>query len=144
MRRSTKRRLIPLALALALAMVGAALAVPSITVHVQSIGVGSNSSILNPGVNHALDDAKVNWILDSSDPDFVTGFNVILNDDLSSGAVVYVKVFDSSNVLLSNGSVTIGSSGYTAGTPLTVPLKSKIDISQIDRVTVIVKNPELS
>ncbi|CAD5245220.1 hypothetical protein [Thermococcus camini] len=89
MRRSNKKRLIPLALALVLALVGAALAVPTINMNIQSIGAGK-SNIPNPVVS-----ATFNWQVDSTDPDQLTQLDVTIDlsqASLNSGTL-YIKFY---------------------------------------------------
>ncbi|RLF25657.1 MAG: hypothetical protein DRN14_07895 [Thermoplasmata archaeon] len=89
MRRSNKKRLIPLALALVLALVGAALAVPTINLHIQAIGAGK-SEIPNPVVS-----ATFNWQVDSTNPDILTSLEVTIDlsqASLNSGTL-YIKFY---------------------------------------------------
>jgi hypothetical protein len=87
MRRSTKRRLIPLALALVVAMVGAALAVPSITVNVQQIGAGASDTMTTP-----VGEVDVNWNLDQNNPDNLASIEVKIDSNPGQGTL-YVKFY---------------------------------------------------
>ena len=114
MRRSTKKRLIPLALALALAMVGAALAVPSITVHVKGVGAGGPTRIENP-----IQQADVSWNLDTTtDPDVISGIHVDLTIDSTVATFsgkVYIKFLDNSDNLVYIYSKNIDNTQVTSG-----------------------------
>ncbi|WP_297535647.1 hypothetical protein [Thermococcus sp.] len=87
MRSKTKRRIIPLALALVLAIVGAALAVPVIKVTVQEIGAGSNT------ITTPIGTVSVDWNLNKNNPDILNNISVTVNTNPGAGAL-YVKFYD--------------------------------------------------
>lgn len=97
MRRRAKRRIVPLALALALAIVGAALAVPSITVNIQNIGAGSGE------VQNPIKSVDIKWDLDKTNPDILNHLNITIHLDttvassLSSGTL-YIKFYEGTTV----------------------------------------------
>lgn len=97
MRRSTKKKVIPLALALALALIGATLAVPLISVNVQDIGTGSGD-VVNP-----ISYANFTWNL-GTNPDILNSIvvNITLKSpytSLPTGGKLYIKFYDDSDNL---------------------------------------------
>jgi hypothetical protein len=130
---AVKRNLIPLVFALALAIVGAALAVPTFDLNVQNIGEGGPQAITVPG---SVTSAHVIWVLDSNNPDYVTGVKVSFDQALPSGTTIYVKVYDSSNNLIAQGSVTLGGD-LNANTQQEVDFKNSVEIKNMDKVAVV-------
>lgn len=124
MRRVNRRRLIPLALALVLALVGTALAVPSITVNVQELGQGSKV------ITSQVTEADVSWTLDSTNPDYVTGATVTISTDPGSGTL-YLKLY-SGTTLVAVSSVTLDGSGT-----YTITFSSPVDLGSFDTVYVV-------
>ncbi|WP_297435943.1 hypothetical protein [Thermococcus sp.] len=117
--RSNKKRLIPLALALVLAMVGAALAVPQISVTIQNLGQGSKT--ITSTVNAASVDFTV-----SSDGTQITGVKVKVvdqNDNPVTSGTVYVQLLDSGNNVVASGSGSPDSNGI-----VTITFSSPVDI----------------
>ncbi|AEK73420.1 hypothetical protein GQS_07610 [Thermococcus sp. 4557] len=117
MRRSNKKRLIPLALALVLAMVGAALAVPAITVNVQQVGGGSNTDAKIDTTT-----AAINWDISGTT---ITGATITLDQGpgVDSTWDLYITL-DDDNVIHVNGN--IGASDTT----ITVSSGINIDLTQ--------------
>ena len=111
MRRSTKKKVIPLALALALALIGAALAVPMISVSVQQIGAGGPTPVLNP-----ISSAAFKWNLNSTDPDKLVsldvtiGLNNTVSSNLTSGTI-YIKFYNGTN-FVGKYTYTLSSTNY--------------------------------
>ncbi|NJE30016.1 hypothetical protein E3E38_03000 [Thermococcus sp. 18S1] len=144
MRRSNKKRLIPLALALALALIGTALAVPAITVSVQSIGAGGPVLVDVPG---GVSQADVDWEL-ATNPDYVAGVKVTFDQDLPTGTRIIVKVYASGDDPTNPNtapttvkSVTLSNS-LTAGTTYTINFDTPIAIgSGIDKVAIVLVGP---
>ncbi|WP_297508597.1 hypothetical protein [Thermococcus sp.] len=132
-----KRSVVPLALALVLAIVGAALAVPTFTLHVQNIGEGGPQQITVPG---GVANANVNWVLDSN-PDYVKGVKVSFDQDLSSGTTIYVKVYNSSGTVIAQGSQTL-SSDLSAGSSIEIDFSSSVEIGNMDQVAVVLVGPQ--
>ncbi|MEO2151836.1 MAG: hypothetical protein ABGW50_04190 [Thermococcus sp.] len=98
MRRNARKRLLPLVFALVLTVVGAALAVPQISVKLQPLGQGQESYPSQYDIT-----AAVNFYL-SSDGSTVTGVKVYIVDN---DPIVNVQVGDTVYVQL------IGSDGTT-------------------------------
>ena len=85
--RRAKKRILPLALALALAIIGAALAVPVINVSVQQIGAG-DSGVITPPIGQV----NVTWEL-GQNPDFITAIDVTIDNNPGKGTL-YVKFYN--------------------------------------------------
>ncbi|NJE76576.1 hypothetical protein [Thermococcus sp. ES12] len=128
MRRNNKKRLIPLALALVLALVGAALAVPTITLTVQELGQGQKV------ISSTITDATITWTLDSTNPDYVTGGEISVTTDPGSGTV-YIKLYDGST-LVTYTSVNLDGSGT-----YTFSFASSVDLGSFDTVYVVYQGP---
>ncbi|WP_297521577.1 hypothetical protein [Thermococcus sp.] len=138
MRRSTRRKLVPLALALALAMVGAAFAVPQITVYVQQLGAGNNP-VVSP-----TNDAWVNFTLDTTNPDYITAVSANFSSTLPAGTYVAIKLYLTNQSAPVVASTTL-SSALTAGQFTSdLPLPYEVDISDLNNVSVVVKSPTYS
>ncbi|MDI3475129.1 MAG: hypothetical protein PWQ79_95 [Thermococcaceae archaeon] len=103
MRRSTKKKIMPLALALVLAIIGAALAVPTINVSVQELGQGSKV------IASSVSAVDVKWTMDSSNPDYVAGATVTVTGDPGSGTL-YLKLYDG-NTLVNYYTINLDGSG---------------------------------
>ena len=130
MRRSNKKRLIPLALALVLALVGAALAVPVITVNIQQIGAGSNP-VLSP-----VDVANISWTL-ASNPDYVSGAVIVFDQTIPAGSQVYLKIYNSTGSI-----IALGVNATTTSTnTVTISFTSDVDITKMETAAVVVKGP---
>ena len=132
-----KRSVVPLALALVLVVVGAALAVPTFTLHVQNIGEGGPQQITVPG---GVANANVNWVLDNN-PDYVKGVKVSFDQDLSSGTTIYVKVYNSSGTVIAQGSQTL-SSDLSAGSSIEIDFSSSVEIGNMEKVAVVLVGPQ--
>ncbi|WP_457743079.1 hypothetical protein [Thermococcus sp.] len=102
MRSRTKRRIIPLAVALVLAIVGAALAVPQITLNVQQLGAGS--SVITSSVGKA----NITWVLNPNNPDYIFAAKFTLNATING--TVIVKIYDSTGNLVAYNSTTLTNS----------------------------------
>ena len=102
MRRSTKRRLIPLALALALAMVGVAFAVPAINVGVQKVGGGANDTVRVDTTK-----AAINWDFKPGFPWIIENATVTLDQGpgVDATAELYV-VLDNGTKIQKSASIT--------------------------------------
>ena len=144
MRRSTKKKVIPLALALALALIGAALAVPAITVNVQNIGAGGPKLVQVPG---GVTQADVDWVL-ATNPDFVKGVKVTFDQALDEGTTIIIKVYasgddpnDPNATPTTKKEVTL-SSALAANTPYEIDFDSPIAIGpNIDKVAIVLVGP---
>jgi len=134
MRRSTKKKILPLAFALVLAMIGAALAVPVITVNVQDIGAGEQS-VLSPANN-----ANVTWDL-AANPDYVEGGYVSLDNTLNAGSIVYLKVYNSAGTLIAIGNYTVNTT-ISAGTPIPIAFNSSVNVQDMYNVAVVAVGPK--
>ena len=134
MRRSTKRRLIPLTLALVLAMVGAALAIPGITVNVQKIGSGETAIVAPVG------SAAVNYNIDWTSLT-VTSVDVSFDVAPGDGSVVQVYIYDSNSNLVGEGQATVSGSSTTS---VTVTLSTQPSIFDLDSVKLVVVGPTVS
>ena len=106
MRRSTKKRLIPLALALVLAMVGAALATAAINVNVTRIGGGGNTNV-------AVDttQANITWSVSEAT---ITGATITLDQGpgVDSNWEFYVTL-DDGTVIQKSGTIAAGDTSIT-------------------------------
>ncbi|ASJ08083.1 hypothetical protein A3L11_02120 [Thermococcus siculi] len=132
MRRSTKRRLIPLALALALAIVGAALAVPQIIVNVQELDKGTG------GYTQTVSSAAVNWNLDFQGGEYVvTGAIIHLNQDPQGAGHVYVVINDQ------NYEAQYDSNNHYYTVTFS-PALSLDEISNVDTVTIVYQGQEVN
>ncbi|NJE61972.1 hypothetical protein [Thermococcus sp. 21S7] len=137
MRRSNKKRLIPLVFALVLTMVGAALAVPTISVNLQNLGAGDKTFSPSLDVN-----AHVNFKLGADGTD-VTGVMVYLTgNDVETGATVYVHLIDTNgNDLASEGgTVQQDASGNYY---VDISFNPGVSIDQLNGVKVIYKGKEI-
>ncbi|WP_148258658.1 hypothetical protein [Thermococcus sp. AM4] len=89
------KKALPLLGALVFLMVGAALAVPSITVNVQGIGAGSNA------VQNPIQSVDIKWDLNPTNPDLLDNLNITIHlnttvaSSLSSGTL-YIKFYEGS------------------------------------------------
>jgi len=143
MRRNAKKRLIPLALALVLAIVGAALAVPSINVTVQELGQGSAV------IASSIKDATVKWNLDDN-PDYLDSTGEVTvdlsssNNTILSGGKIYVKLY-SGTTLIAVGSATLASGTTTYTVDLTIVSDPNgdglIGLDEFDVVYVVYQGP---
>jgi len=131
-RKANQKRLIPLLLALVATMVGAALAVPTFNLNVQSIGEGGPEQITVPG---GVASANVNWVLDSN-PDYVKGVSLSFDQDLNSGTTIYAKVYDSSGKLIAEGSTKL-SSALATGTSVEIDLNTTVEIKNMNQVAIV-------
>ena len=138
MKRSTKRKALPLVFALVLTVVGAALAVPTFTVNVQSIGEGGPKAILVPG-NVTL--ATVNWDVSTTNPDYVTGVIVKFDKDLPSGTTIYVKVYGSGGGIIAIGDTSLNAD-LTAGDTVSIAFNGTVEIKNMTEVAVVLVGPE--
>ena len=128
MRRSTKKKVIPLALALALAMIGATLAVPVIQVNVQQLGSGS--SVITSDVQQA----NITWVLNTTNPDYISAVNFVLNTTVTG--TIYVKLYDASGNLIAYNSTTLA-----AASSGTVYFNPNVNIASVNEVYVIYQGP---
>ncbi|ACS34629.1 hypothetical protein [Thermococcus gammatolerans] len=131
------KKALPLLGALVFLMVGAALAVPTFNLHIQNIGEGGPQQITVPG---GVANANVNWILDSN-PDYVAGVTVSFDQNLDSGTTIYVKVYDSSENLIAQGSQTLNSA-LNSGTAVEIHFSSSVEIKNMDKVAVVLVGPQ--
>ncbi len=132
------KRILPLVGALVFLMVGAALAVPSITVNLQKLGSGSHSFPNSLNVS-----ANVNFIL-SKDGMSVTGVKVYFTgSDVEKGATVYVNLLDASGNILGSGSGSI-TQDYSNNFYVEISFSSAVPIDQLDSVKVIYKGQEIT
>ncbi|WP_297064741.1 hypothetical protein [Thermococcus sp.] len=138
MRRNAKRKLIPLAFALVLTIIGTALAVPRISVSVQKIGGGANNTV-------AVDTTKaaVNWIFDSAQPWVITGANVSLDNGpgVNGTLTLYISL-DNGTVYTWNASISSTDTSVT----VSAPSGEAIDLTQnyIEKVTVVINGKQVS
>ena len=141
MRRSTKKKVIPLALALALALIGATLAVPTIQMHVQQIGVGDATS--GAEITSPVGEAWLDWGLSTSNPDILSSVTLKFDQDVPAGSTIYVKFYNSGSYIDSvQYSVT---SAISAGTTVPIDVSSlNLDISDFDEVKIIVVGPSVT
>ncbi len=140
MRRSTRRKVIPLVFALVLTIVGAALAVPTFNLKVQTIGEGGPETIEVPG---GVTSAAVNWVLDGSNPDYVVSVNVQFDQTVPAGTTIYVKIYDSNGDIIAMGETTL-SSDLAANTDVNIALSSSVEIKNMDQVAVVLLGPTVS
>ncbi len=124
MRRNNKRRLIPLAIALALSLISAALAVPAITLNVQELGQGSTV------ITSSVTNADVSWTLDSTNPDYVTGATVTVTTDPGAGTI-YLKLYSGTTLVAVAQASLNGSGTYT------LTFASPVALSSFDTVYVV-------
>ncbi len=123
------KKALPLLGALVFLMVGAALAVPSITVDIQGIGAGSGE-IDNPIVS-----TTVNWTLDSTDPDILDNIliNVTASRDLSTeNGKLIIKFYDDADKLVFKKEVAVSTltwNSATGGYWATVDLGTSITLN---------------
>ena len=74
MKRNARRRLLPLVFALVLTVVGAALAVPNISIHIQELDAGQST------LQQTVYNAYIDWSL-SDDAQYVTSATITLTDN---------------------------------------------------------------
>lgn len=141
MRRSTKRRIVPLSLALALAIIGAALAVPTFTLHVQNIGEGGPETITVPG---GVANAYVNWVLDTN-PDYIKGVSISFDQALPDGTKIIVKLYDENDTLMDQGTYTVNNNGngLAANTAVEIDFPNgPYEIKTVNKVAVVLVGPQ--
>ena len=134
------KKALPLLGALVFLMVGAALAVPSITVDIQGIGAGGPQDVAVPGnVGHV----DVKWAL-ADNPDFVKGVKVTFDQTVPAGTTIIIKVYSSSdnpndpNTAPSVVKAVTLSSDLSAGTPYEIDFDSPIAIgNDLAKVAVV-------
>jgi hypothetical protein len=143
-RRANQKKLIPLVLSLLATMVGAALAVPSITVNVQNIGAGGPTKVQVPG---GVATANVTWVL-ATNPDYVKGVKVTFDQDVPSGTTIIVKVYaqgddpNDPNTAPSIVKQVTLSADLPAGNAQEIDFDSPVAIgSNIDKVAVVLVGP---
>ena len=139
MRRSTKKKVIPLALALALALIGAALAVPTIGVHVQKIGAGGPQVIQSD-----IGAVAINWNLDPDNPDYLNNISVSI-DNSSAVGTLYVKFYNGGTLEYLATIDLNGNSEYlitSTNSNITFP----IDLSafDVDSIAVVYQGPTVT
>jgi len=144
MRRITKRRIIPLALALALAVIGTALAVPTINLTVQDLGQGHAT------ISSNIKNAKITWNLDDTNPDYLKlngGVTIDLSDSqntIENNGKIYVKLYKG-GTLVAKGEVTLSSGTTTYDVDLTLVNDSntdgKLGLDEFDEVYVVYQGP---
>lgn len=133
-----KRRFLKFAPAIAIALVGLvtmALAVPVFGLVVQALGEGSNT------INSPVNNGAVNFILDPTNPDYITGVSVNFDQDLAANTIIYAKIYDAGGTLIALGSTTLGST-LIAGTYVTINFPTSVQISQVDTVAIVVQGPQ--
>ena len=131
---SGNKRVLVILSALAFLLVNAALAVPVINLNVQNIGEGS-APVTSP-----VDNGNIKFLLNSTNPDYITGVEVSFDKDVSAGSTIYVKLYDNSSNLLAVGSYTINSI-LTAESYITLQFPAQVQISQVENVAVVVQGP---
>ncbi|RLF79673.1 hypothetical protein DRN38_05280 [Thermococci archaeon] len=131
---SGNKRVLVILSALAFLLVNAALAVPVINLNVQNIGEGS-APVTSP-----VDNGNIKFLLNSTNPDYITGVEVSFDKDISAGSTIYVKLYDNSSNLLAVGSYTINSI-LTAESYITLQFPAQVQISQVENVAVVVQGP---
>ena len=141
MRRNTKRRIVPLALALALAIVGAALAVPTFNLNIQQIGEGGPETITVPG---GVATATINWVLDNNNPDYIKGVSISFDQALPDGTQIIVKLYDENGNLLDKGTYTVNNNGngLAANTAVEIDFTSTHEIKTVNEVAVVLVGPQ--
>ncbi|NJE54286.1 hypothetical protein [Thermococcus sp. 21S9] len=149
MRRNARKRLLPLVFALVLTVVGAALAVPQITVKLQPLGQGQASYPSQYNIT-----AAVNFQL-SSNGSVVTGVKVYLDDtnnafQVQAGDTVYVQLLDYNDQVIAYGSGTVQQDTTTGALYVSVTTftyengYSSIPIDQLSSVKVIYQGQEIT
>jgi len=131
---SGNKRVLVILSALAFLLVNAALAVPVINLNVQNIGEGS-APVTSP-----VDNGNIKFLLNSTNPDYITGVEVSFDKDVSAGSTIYVKLYDNSSNLLAVGNYTINSI-LTAESYITLQFPAQVQISQVENVAVVVQGP---
>ncbi len=128
MRRNNKKRLIPLALALALSLISAALAVPAISFQAQRVGGGADTT-----VRVDTSQANVTWTISGTT---ITGATITLDQgpgvDSNWNLYVYLEngtVIQRSGTILS-GSTSISVTGLNIDLTQTYITTVSIVISQ--------------
>ena len=140
MRRSTKKKVIPLALALALALIGAALAVPTFNLNVQQIGEGGPTTITVPG---GVTTATINWVLDTN-PDYIKGVSISFDQALQDNTKIIVKLYGSDGSLLDQKTYTVSNNGngLAADTSVEIDFSNHHEIKTVDKVAVVLVGPQ--
>jgi len=128
------KRVLVILSAFAFLLVNAALAVPVINLNVQNIGEGS-APVTSP-----VDNGNIKFLLNSTNPDYITGVEVLFDKDVPASSTIYVKLYDNSSNLLAVGSYTINSI-LTAETYITLQFPTQVQISQVENVAVVVQGP---
>lgn len=128
------KRILVLLSTLGFLLVNAALAVPVINLNVQNIGEGS-APVTSP-----VDNANVKFLLNNTNPDYITGAEVSFDKDVTTGSTIYVKLYDNSSNLLAVGSY-VTNSFLTAGSSISLTFPNQVQISQVENVAVIVQGP---
>ena len=131
---SGNKRVLVILSALAFLLVNAALAVPVINLNVQNIGEGS-APVTSP-----VDNGNIKFLLNSTNPDYITGVEVSFDKDVSAGSTIYVKLYDNSSNLRAVGSYT-PSVDLPMDTALPINLPAQVQISQVENVAVVVQGP---
>jgi len=131
---SGNKRVLVILSALAFLLVNAALAVPVINLNVQNIGEGS-APVTSP-----VDNGNIKFLLNSTNPDYISGVEVSFDKDVSAGSTIYVKLYDNSSNLLAVGNYTINSI-LTAESYITLQFPAQVQISQVENVAVVVQGP---
>ena len=131
---SGNKRVLVILSALAFLLVNAALAVPVINLNVQNIGEGS-APVTSP-----VDNGNIKFLLNSTNPDYITGVEVSFDKDISAGSTIYVKLYDNSSNLLAVGSYT-SPSFLQSNTYVQVNFQNQVQISQVENVAVVVQGP---
>jgi len=128
---------LPIVAFLGVLTISFAIALPLINVNVQQIGEGSNE-VIAP-VNNSF----VNWVVNTSDPRYVTGVIITADHNLTVGSTVYVTLLDSNNNVITTASVTL-TTNVTAGTPLPqINFTQEVPINTIYRVAITATGPKV-
>ena len=145
MRRSTKKKVIPLALALVLAIMGATLAVPAINLSVQELGQG------HAAIESNIEKAKITWHLDDNNPDYLKSSGQVTVDlsdtqnTITDGGKIYVKLYDTTGNLVAIGSAALSSSQTSYDIDLTIVYDAngdgKIGLDEFSEVYVVYEGP---
>jgi len=134
MRRSAKKRLIPLVFALVLTLIGTALAVPRISISVQKVGGGANSTV-------AVDTTKaaVNWVISSNEP-VITGATITLDKGpgVNGTWTFYVKL-DDGTVVTKTGQIKADQTTITVSN-----LNINLAASYITEVSLVIAGKQVS
>jgi hypothetical protein len=112
-----------------------AFAIPQITVNIQKAAMGQNNIAAPVNV------ANVN-LVPSADGTQLTAVQVNFDQDLASGATIYVYVYDSNGNLVGQGHANL-SADLPAGNDQQVNLDAAVDWNSVDSIKVFVIGPKV-